>query len=415
MLLNKAIHDTLHIPYEQIESAWRTQQLSDEAETLREVSIDLTPEAARYLCLQKLFVMERNRHQLRQSDIAGIMGVDETTVSNAERDRGESVQKWPSYFQSRHNVTTYSNGDADSAKQLELAAHSVCYPKGIRTLTELVQCIAAKYDTTVPQLGKDILIDRLSDKLYAGDTLSVTNRLKLHAYLAKAIQPLEHLGINARLLERLLPDPQRILDDQNQSFRDVLNQWAQLATGTTVNPFAQLVGEVSGKNYTATAVYRWGSGIGLVDELPHIIQVLESNPNTKDLFPACKATFLTLAQQALEPKERLNLSAQLLKAKTLSSILATLEKNPTTPLTGAQITLKLNIVYGHNYGAEDYEQWKTGNPPKDTDFPKHIADTLCSLIEQTSGAELNDRARRHLTRLAAGKPSYRDRSSTRQV
>jgi len=417
MLFNKAIHDVLHIPYEQIESAWRTQQVSDDTPALKEVSLDLTPEAARYLCLQKLFMMERNRHQLRQSDIAGVIGVNETTLSNAERDQGNNPIHSESHFQSHKSTIAYAKSDSDSARQLELAAHRFFYPEGLRTASALVKSVAAYYGLSVAALESELGIRKLARKLNptSSDKLSIVDALKLHSYLAQAIPPLEHLGIDSALLERLFPNPLVKLKAGEQSFRDVLNTWAEVASGGDARDFAALVGQTNGKDYNPTSVSFWGAGAGLDAALSDIIKTLETNPNTKGVFPECRAAFLAAAQHTLEGRKYRDISSKILRCKTLGSLLEAVSVNATTQLTGAQIIGRLNQVHGSTYNIDDFEQWKVGLLPKDADYPKHMTDAIRSLVENASGAELSERACQHIARLAAGKPPYRNRTPARQL
>lgn len=284
-----------------------------------------------YTQLQALFIGKRGERKITNGDMAALLQRDAATISEAESSR--SLHQWPRFFQSYRVISAYAGGTKDDAHALENVVFGVFYPDGLCTVHDLVECVAYRQDCSIEELGRILDIPYLNHKTNATQHAQFSPRdtLILRKHLQQELGKMQHVGIDAQpLLDMLLPAPlTRAATHGN--FSSLLNVWAKLVGGKNAAHLATLVAEVTGEHYAESSVSSWGKGIGLAEVLPHIIDVFESNPATKDSFPAHKQAFIALAEQAL-PKKATALSDALRQQPTLGAALSFLENRRHHPL-----------------------------------------------------------------------------------
>lgn len=403
MVLNAVISDSTGATHDELECAWKAQHTRREINGMKQVGVGLTPEAARYLCLQKVFIIERRNNKLMQSDIADLLDIDPATVISAERDRGETPE-WPRFFQSQKTIEAYAGSSAAARKYLERIALEAHYPDGVDSLQTLVRCVCYKYTGSIEMLGNAVSITDLNNKINPKNPqqLTLRDKYRLNAYLAENFESLRHLGITQSLLNKLVPDPTDDLGKTSNSFASVLNGWAELASETTVGAFAQQVAASSGKEYTDKAVYSWGTGKGLESALPYIVRALEENPKTQKAFARHKDTFLTLAGRTLLSKSHLSPSVQLVRASTLGRALQMLEDMRPESISSTEVLQLFREKHARDFTPDDYKNWKHGTLPADPEFPAQLVDTVCECLHAKSGIVITMQAREHLQALSGG-------------
>lgn len=348
-----------------------------------------------YAQLQALFIGKRGERKITNGDMAALLQRDKATISEAESSR--SLHQWPRFFQSYRNITLYAGGTKDDAHALENVVFGVFYPDGLCTVHDLVECVAYRQDCSIEELGRILDIPHLNHKTNATQNaqLSPRDTLILRKHLQQELGKMQHVGIDAQpLLDILLPDPlTRAATHGN--FSSLLNVWAKLAGGKNAAHLATVVAEVTGDRYAESSVSSWGKGIGLAEVLPHIINVFESNPATKDSFPAHKQAFIALAEQVL-PRKATALSDALRQQPTLGAALSFLEKRRYHPL-------KPDALLGQmeKKTQADYAGWQKGEARQESDFPLQLTDALVQCLQKEAGTWITMAAREHLAHLAA--------------
>lgn len=248
--------------------------------------------------LKAAFTAQRSSRKMTYSDVAGILGVSAALVQKAESAR---EPLWSGYFLSQKVIDAYSGtGDAAKAGQLERQAFAAVFPKGIKTLADLVSCIANRQGKSMKEYGSQCGFTNLASKINPKSNRepNVLEQLKLRELLLKDMAPLGHLGISSETLDQLMPDP--IVFAHQGNFKDVLKVWAELAC-TSKAQFVCEVGKIIGNEKLAdSSLYFWAEGTGLSNNLESIIQVLKTNPNTKDMFPEYEQRFRDLAATVMK-------------------------------------------------------------------------------------------------------------------